>query len=50
MKFRAVIITTAVILAVAAAARANPEIREMEANPLFAYEHGVVAVAVRAML
>ena len=38
------------ILAVAAAARANPEVSEMEANPLFAYEHGAVAVDVRAML
>lgn len=38
------------ILAVAACARTNPEVVELEVNPLFAYEHGAVAVDVRAML
>ncbi|MGE3172751.1 MAG: acetate--CoA ligase family protein [Planctomycetota bacterium] len=38
------------ILALADCARANPEVVEMEVNPLFAYEHGAVAVDVRVML
>lgn len=38
------------IMALAACARSNPEIVEMEINPLFAYEHGAVAVDVRALL
>ncbi|MBX3462013.1 MAG: acetate--CoA ligase family protein [Planctomycetes bacterium] len=40
----------AAILAVADCARSNPEVVELEVNPLFAYEHGCVAVDVRAML
>ena len=38
------------ILALAACARSNPEIVELEVNPLFAYAHGAVAVDVRALL
>ena len=38
------------IMAIAACARSNPEVQELEINPLFAYEHGAVAVDVRAML
>ena len=38
------------VLAVAECVRSNAEIVELEANPLFAYEHGCVAVDVRAML
>ncbi len=37
------------IMAVAACARSNPEVVELEINPLFAYESGAVAVDVRAM-
>jgi acetyltransferase len=40
----------ATILAFAECARSNPEVVELEVNPLFAYEHGCVAVDVRAML
>ncbi len=40
----------ATILALADCARSNPEVVEMEVNPLFAYEHGCVAVDARAML
>jgi acetyltransferase len=40
----------AAILAFADCARSNPEVVELEVNPLFAYEHGCVAVDVRAML
>lgn len=38
------------IMAVAMCARSNPEIAELEINPLFAYDHGAVAVDVRALL
>ncbi len=38
------------ILALAACARSNPEVLELEVNPLFAYDHGAVAVDVRALL
>jgi acetyltransferase len=38
------------ILALAACARSNPEIVELEINPLFAYAHAAVAVDVRALL
>ncbi len=38
------------ILALAACARSNPEIVELEVNPLFAYDRGAVAVDVRALL
>ena len=38
------------VLALADCARSNPEVVELEINPLFAYEHGCVAVDVRAML
>lgn len=38
------------VLALAECARSNPEVVELEVNPLFAYEHGCVAVDVRAML
>ncbi|MCB9876648.1 MAG: acetate--CoA ligase family protein [Planctomycetes bacterium] len=38
------------VLALAECARSNPEVLELEVNPLFAYEHGCVAVDVRAML
>lgn len=38
------------VLAVAECVRSNGEIIELEANPVFAYEHGCVAVDVRAML
>ena len=38
------------VLAVAECVRSNGEIVELEANPVFAYEHGCVAVDVRAML
>ncbi|MFK7740572.1 MAG: acetate--CoA ligase family protein [Planctomycetota bacterium] len=38
------------IMALAECARSNSEVVELEVNPLFAYEHGCVAVDVRAML
>ncbi len=38
------------LMAIAECARSNPEVVELEVNPLFAYEHGCVAVDVRAML
>jgi acyl-CoA synthetase (NDP forming) len=38
------------ILALAECARANPEVAELEVNPLFAYDHGAVAVDVRGLL
>ncbi len=38
------------IMAIAMCARSNPEIAELEINPLFAYDHGAVAVDVRALL
>ena len=38
------------IMVLAACVRSNPEIVELEINPLFAYENGAVAVDVRAML
>ncbi|MCR9243675.1 MAG: acetate--CoA ligase family protein [bacterium] len=39
-----------VIMAVARCAMSNPEVVELEINPLFAYDHGAVAVDVRALL
>ncbi|MCA8964254.1 MAG: acetate--CoA ligase family protein [Planctomycetes bacterium] len=38
------------IMALAACARSNPEVLELEVNPLFAYDRGAVAVDVRALL
>ncbi|MCK5942647.1 MAG: acetate--CoA ligase family protein, partial [Planctomycetes bacterium] len=38
------------VMGLAECARSNSEIVELEINPLFAYEHGSVAVDVRAML
>lgn len=38
------------IMALASCARSNPEILELEVNPLFAYDQGAVAVDVRALL
>jgi acyl-CoA synthetase (NDP forming) len=38
------------IMAVARCAASNPEVVELEINPLFAYDHGAVAIDVRALL
>lgn len=38
------------LMALSECARSNAEVVELEVNPLFAYEHGCVAVDVRAML
>ena len=38
------------IMAVARCAASNPEVVELEINPLFAYDRGAVAVDVRALL
>lgn len=38
------------IMAVARCVASNPEVIELEINPLFAYDHGAVAIDVRALL